>query len=219
MSLLTRVAPFTNAGHIFLAAIQEVTQALHSFLGKTYRNAKIGQPSPVGTTLPNALEFLSVTADDKFPTRLLLLETHNGYTSVFNNAWRSRGWFEMAFPLTKSHPFQDVYFQSQPNTIRKTEGGLTGQYGALQFIRVADGQITRLIELVNDGGRWVFSTQGTPEPFEDLKAYEAPRKPDRFTAALLQKYLAALDLAPFDDQFFLVDEQHPGIGFEIANKP
>jgi hypothetical protein len=217
MSILSRMHPLTNSGHVFLVSIKKLSPAMKSFLTGLYtKNAEVREPAAVGVTLSAGLEFLTDGVDGQFPTRLLLVETRNSYTTVFNNAWRSKGWFEMAFPLTAENELSDVYFRSQASTIRKAEGKSRGQYGSVQFIRIASGEIVRIVSLVNDGGRWVFSTQGAEQPFERLAAYSAPRKTDRFTNALLEDYLAAMELFPYRDDFYRVDEQHPAIGIEIA---
>lgn len=216
MNTIHSIHPLTNSGHIILSGIQTMEPAMHSFLSSLYsKNAEVHTPVTVGLNLTESVRYLASGVDGTFPTRILLLETRSGHTAVFNNAWRSEGWFEMVFPLVKTIDVTDIYFGFQRNTIRKAAGKLQGQYGAVQFIKTSRGEIVRSISLVNDGGRWVFTTQGTPLPFEDLDAYEAPRKADRFTHAMLEQYLGALDLHPFQDDFYIVDKQHPSIGIEI----
>jgi hypothetical protein len=51
----------------------------------------------------------------------------------------------------------------------------------------------------NDGGRWVFGDYGQPFSFEDQSSYGLRRKKDRFTSAMLGRYLHALNV-PVDDQ-------------------
>jgi hypothetical protein len=50
----------------------------------------------------------------------------------------------------------------------------------------------RSIAASYDGGRWVFETSGEVLPFEDEAAYNAARKADRFSPALLLAYLSKL---------------------------
>jgi hypothetical protein len=50
----------------------------------------------------------------------------------------------------------------------------------------------RSIAAANDGGSWIFETNGEPLPFEDHQAYDAKRKSERFSPDLLLSYLAAL---------------------------
>ena len=55
----------------------------------------------------------------------------------------------------------------------------------------------RAVVAANDGGRWVFETSGNPYDFEDLEAYNKRKKSDRFTSAMVHKYLRALGV-PID---------------------
>lgn len=50
----------------------------------------------------------------------------------------------------------------------------------------------RSIAAADDGGRWTFEQFGPPFEFERVDAYERRRVRDRFTAAMLFEYLAAL---------------------------
>jgi hypothetical protein len=190
---------------------------MESFLIRVYtKGAEVHRPVHVASTLASAMEYLAQAVDGPFPTRVLLVETRDAEVTVFNNAWRSRGWYEMGFLLTKMFRAEDVYFLCQPNTIGKTGGKLHGQYGGVQLIRLERGAVVRSISLVNDGGRWVFTTQGEPAPFEKLEQYQAPRKSDRFSPALLEEYLGAMNLFPFSDEFYVVDRTHPAVGIEIT---
>jgi hypothetical protein len=55
----------------------------------------------------------------------------------------------------------------------------------------------RSIVAANDGGRWVFETEGEPFSFEHTEMYRRRRITDRFTSSLLYEYLSKLG-APFD---------------------
>jgi hypothetical protein len=72
--------------------------------------------------------------------------------------------------------------------------------------------VERTIAAANDGGRWVFETNGEPYAFEDTAAYQRRRKTDRFTTPMLHEYLRALDV-PIDtepswNQAVLVEREH-----------
>jgi hypothetical protein len=69
----------------------------------------------------------------------------------------------------------------------------------------------RSIAAANDGGRWVFEQFGTPFSFERLDAYAAPRKRDRFPRQLLEEYLLAFGLTPFQDSFYCASDDAPAI--------
>ena len=80
----------------------------------------------------------------------------------------------------------------------------------------------RSICSMNDGGRWIFEQSGDPYDFENLDAYERPRKRDRFTHELLVEYLRHLNVDPFMDDFFVVSEETPAVLLERsphANEP
>jgi hypothetical protein len=72
----------------------------------------------------------------------------------------------------------------------------------------------RSIAVANDGSKWTFDQSGEPYGFEDLAGYSAFRKRDRFTREMLERYLAAFDLYPFDEQFYVVDAAAPAIVLE-----
>ena len=67
----------------------------------------------------------------------------------------------------------------------------------------------RSVAAANDGGRWTFDQSGEPYGFEDLATYSTFRKRDRFTHEMLERYLAAFDLYPFDENFYVVDAATP----------
>lgn len=57
------------------------------------------------------------------------------------------------------------------------------------------------VTVANDGGRWTFSRNGTPQPFEETEQYGKRRVADRFTPAMLRRYCAALGV-PLDPGAF-----------------
>jgi len=69
----------------------------------------------------------------------------------------------------------------------------------------------RSIAAANDGGRWVFEQSGEPFPFEDLSAYQAKRKRDRFNRELLQSYLREFQLDPFNESFYAISRSSPAL--------
>ena len=61
----------------------------------------------------------------------------------------------------------------------------------------------RTISLLNDSSKWEFFQQGEPFNFEETDEYNAPAMQDRFTFSMLTKYLSALGLHPFDENFYM----------------
>ncbi len=82
-----------------------------------------------------------------------------------------------------------------------------GVYGCVQFILFASEtrqylNYERSLAAANDGGRWVFHANGTPQPFEEPERYEAKRVMDRFTPEMLERYCTALGIRLFDPNFY-----------------
>ncbi|MCB0008567.1 MAG: hypothetical protein KDE04_19005, partial [Anaerolineales bacterium] len=94
-----------------------------------------------------------------------------------------------------------------PNTINR-DG--KGRYGACMFVLFGPRpenslphNCIRSITAANDGGKWVFDTYGLPLPFENAGQYLLKRVRDKFTFEMLEEYLAAMSLFPFDESFYL----------------
>lgn len=73
----------------------------------------------------------------------------------------------------------------------------------------------RSIASTNDG-HWVFYALGEPFGFEELDAYQQPKKQDRFTVHMLSRYLAHLGLHPFDTDFFVATKANPAYLVEFT---
>jgi hypothetical protein len=58
------------------------------------------------------------------------------------------------------------------------------------------------VAAVNDNGRWEWLASGTPQPFEDVAAYQRRRVRDRLTPDMLASYCGALGLRPLDESFY-----------------
>jgi hypothetical protein len=72
----------------------------------------------------------------------------------------------------------------------------------------------RSVCAMNDGGRWVFHQSGVPFEFEEVEAYCATRKRDRFRPEMLDRYLRHFALKPFVDDFYVVDRSKPAVLLE-----
>ena len=118
--------------------------------------------------------------------------------------------------LTSRLKTESVYFICQANTVQRKAGKVTGKFGAVKLVMYARGNKKRVIEVINDAGRWKFGSSGKPLPFEDRQRYKVRDTQERFTPAMLIAYLAELKLQPFDDTFFKVDKQHPAAGLELV---
>lgn len=67
------------------------------------------------------------------------------------------------------------------------------QYGATVFEYFEKANVRRSIFVINDGGKWVFGQDGAALPFEHEASYESRLVRDRFSGALLLKYLQELN--------------------------
>lgn len=133
------------------------------------------------------------------PDRYLFLPTANTeWTAVYDNDKMGSEPHSLTAALHRRFGFETIEVISIPHTI--TSDKMRGRYGCIALIyHHAGGE--RWVRAMNDG-RWHFGTTGDPLPFEDLQAYQRPRHRDRFTHDMLADYLAALDLHPFDVDFY-----------------
>ena len=69
------------------------------------------------------------------------------------------------------------------------------QYGATIFEYFENATARRSVFVANDGGKWVFSQEGTAFPFEDESSYRARLVRDRFPKTLLLQYLQKLGVS------------------------
>ncbi|SFI05459.1 hypothetical protein [Planctomicrobium piriforme] len=61
----------------------------------------------------------------------------------------------------------------------------------------------RVINLINNGDRWIFEQCGEPLPFEDSSIYHKRRIQDRFSIELAVNYLKANGISAFEQDFYL----------------
>jgi hypothetical protein len=96
----------------------------------------------------------------------------------------------------------------------------TEHCGSIQFLYyqfTKDDKIatkTREVMLLKEGG-WQFTQSGEPLPFEDLAAYERPKKKERLTPELLRQYGQAIgipfwDSAAYGDTVYLLQWGNKG---------
>jgi hypothetical protein len=125
----------------------------------------------------------------EMPYRRRLLVAHGrSWTAIFDN---SRG---------GGDPYPVV---AELSRIAGARGVLAGHTPQEQYPHPAtqlhlfgeQGDYVRTIDCgVFDSGRWSFEAWGTEQPFEELEAYSSRRVRDRFTRAMLLRYLSALGI-------------------------
>jgi len=137
---------------------------------------------------------------DKF----LQVETIDGRTALFGNSffavpelliWSSA--IELQVPA--------YYIRNVPNTISHDQR--SGEYGAriLEFRKPEDPYGTRptfYIGVINDAGKWWFGRDGDEQSFEEVQAYRALRKPNRFTVDMLVRYCRELKIPVYDSEWY-----------------
>jgi hypothetical protein len=142
------------------------------------------------------------------PRRHLFVPTKSDWVAYFNNPWRGTDADGLVSYLATKIHCQALLVTAVPDSMEDKTGLPYKTYGAtvleIHGPEYIDWQNTlRAISVMNDGGQWTFYNKGTPLPFEDTKRYEARRIQDRFTFEMLQEYLQALGLLPFEESFYM----------------
>jgi hypothetical protein len=140
-------------------------------------------------------------------SRHLFIPTASGWTAYLDNGWDGPDVFPPVSYLSERLGCTGVRAAADRHTMPRDERG-PGQYGSVQLdVWGPDGtpplMYVRSIYAANDGGRWVFGQSGTPYPFEETERYRARRIRDRFTFAMLRRYLGSLGLRAFDRDFYM----------------
>lgn len=161
----------------------------------------------VAGDFPSKLESL-LPLSSVLNQRVLFAPTTSRWTAYFGNGWRGND------PSAISYLCQEIGCRAiralhVPHTLRKTPIGERGRYGATIFEVYSDRpcndsalNIMRSIYAVNDGGSWKFGAHGKQFDFEDVSCYNATRKRDRFTPAMLDNYLQKFDIDFFSSAFY-----------------
>ena len=140
--------------------------------------------------------------------RFLLLPTAAPeWTAYFDNGAQGSDVFAHLTSLARLNGLRCVRASVVPDTASGRGSQAGGRYGATVFEVYGESKawlagVERSVELLDDGGRWRFSQDGPPLPCEDLDAYRARRVKDRFTPALLDRYLREFGLRAFDEDFY-----------------
>lgn len=95
-----------------------------------------------------------------------------------------------------------------PHTLSSDEGRARGTYGAVQFELFGPGRgqfldYLRSVSVAWAGGRWTFSANGEPQPFEEIERYDRRKITDRFTPEMLDRYCAAIGVRPWESSFYM----------------
>ena len=142
--------------------------------------------------------------------RYLFVPTDSPWVAFFDNGHKGTDAFSVISYLAQSLGCRGMRVTAVPDTIEGEFKGARGEYGGVVWEVYGPRQTgflnyVRSISAINDGGKWSFSQNGTPFPFEDASRYSARSVKDRFTFELLEGYLSELGLSPFDEKFYMPD--------------
>ncbi|MFL5352616.1 hypothetical protein [Archangium sp.] len=154
-------------------------------------------------SLEQALSALLPLTDSE-TQRHLFIPTRSPWTAFVENGWRGTDATGPMRYMARTLGCRVLRVVAVPNTLR----GDKGRYGAVSLAMYGPHQTEwlnyiRAVNVVNDGGRWVFDQFGEPFSFEKLEQYQARRVRDRFTFDMLREYLHHLGLSPFEESFYL----------------
>lgn len=156
------------------------------------------------------------------PTRFILITTNGGWTALFDNGYRGTD------PTAISHlpellQSRSVWVVARPHTLQPTGTPRRGRQGAL-ILKVYGHEkkewlnLIRTVRLENNAGEWEFQQSGEPFTFEETDRYQAERLIDRFDFDMLKRYLKALGLSPFEEDFYLPSYDRKAVLVEIKTK-
>jgi hypothetical protein len=178
------------------------------------------------STLEAALKCLLPLASIQ-PTRSVFVPTTGGWTAYFENGVKGTDAMPAMSYLAKILKVRSLRAVAIPDAAANG-----GRYGAT-IIEVYGPEAREFLNYVrsvacaNDGGKWVFTTAGTPLPFEEPSLYKARRTQDRFTADMLNRYLSAIGISAFDEEFYRcssatliekVGPRPPGAGYSTLEE-
>lgn len=138
-------------------------------------------------------------------TRMLLQETRSSWTAMFLNNNRGADAVPPVAHLCGVLKVKGLVLSWIPQ--QEGPNGRVTSYGQVRFdlLSASPGFFLnheRTVYVMNDGGRWAFTAQGAPQPFEELAVYKARRVRDRFTPDMLKRYACSLGVFMDDPDFY-----------------
>lgn len=206
-----RWAPVTSRIGFLRAPLDEVAAHLQEWRRAIHGNA--ARHDLTGGLAANIHHLEPLTAGVR-PRELLIATSSRDWTAVFDCGVQGGDQATTVGYLARTMPTNGIVVLSIPN--RQATTDLPDRYGARQleiFAPIATDFInyTRTISVVRNGTRWRFDANGMVQDFEDTTAYQRRKITDRFTPEMLHDYAAALDLHPWDLDFY------PGPSILITN--
>ncbi len=218
-----RLAPLTSTLGFVEASVDEVSAAfmqwqesIHAPLGSTFSRRS------VEGDLEGLLEnLLPLTTHER--RRYLFVPTRNpAWTAYFDNGHQGSAASDHLNALVRLMHVRAVVATVIPDSASGRGSRPGGRYGATVFQMYGDTTasldgVERVVEVLDDGGRWRFNQDGEALPFEDTTAYTARRVKDRFPPALLRKYLTELGIEAFNEPFYA--PQRTGVLVDKHGRP
>ncbi len=200
-----RWAPVTSEMGFLELGAEQAAQAFATWQRglPTSRDSTI-EVSPVSGTLEQALSSLLPLSGGETQRRLFI-PTRSAWTAYVSSQWTGTDATSPMSTMARRLSIRCLRVVAVPHTLR----GDKGRYGSVMldvFGPEQPGKISntvRVVEVANDGGRWVFVQSGEPFPFEQVEHYQARRVRDRFTFEMLKDYLRHLGLSPFEEDFYM----------------
>jgi hypothetical protein len=194
-----RFAPITSSVGFLRLDLDEAVEALSGWR-RSLVHGRVSS-SEVETGFPDCLHYLEPLTAGARP-RELLAEASDGWTAYFDCSLRGTDAVSAISYLARKAACQGLAIETVPHTVG-TAGVRNGRYGSVQFqmfgpLKTHFINYVRTIAVAFDGSRWIFSTSGTEQWFEETETYSSRRVRDRFTSEMLGRYCKALDLDVFD---------------------
>lgn len=203
-----RMAPITSEIGFLEAESNKVVSTYMQWIAplQQRRGITLVQTSVMGN-LENVLQsLLPLTSHE--PKRVLFVPTTNGWTAYFDNLYRGTDSTSTLATLVSRLGCIAVRSCAVPNTIHKAKTKLKGRYGAVIFEVYSPDEAKvpprqRLVQVINDGGKWIFDSAGTSFPFENTAKYHRWPIRTRFTFEMLATYLENFGLDAFNQAFYM----------------
>jgi hypothetical protein len=128
------------------------------------------------------------------------------WTAYFDNSLGGTDAVSAVSYLSRAIECRALAVTAVPHTVG-VAGTTNGRLGAVQF-ELFGPRMTeflnyvRAISLVAEGNHWRFDTSGETQPYEEIELYQRPRKRDRFSSEILERYCRALGIDVFEPAYY-----------------
>jgi hypothetical protein len=192
--------PTTQSLDLVEGSIEVVAAAVHAEVTRFVAGQALAATWMVFPDLD--LAFTAAGDFANVPTCYLVLPTRSRWSVLWNNSFLCDGYDALCHCLTMNHRLTTLHWSAH-------DEWTTFQSGAMfhHRCRVGEATIERSVHVVQTDRQWSFHQFGEALPEEDVGAYAAKRKRDRFNEALAHGLLARLGAEPWSDGFYALAEQ------------